>query len=309
MHLAFDGDDNCAGIIGYDRLRFQNRGQEMTIGMATNFYTLKTGIGGFLWLYVMKSCPIGLVFGGSEDTHRLIKRQKFSYYSGVNIYALNARYSAYEGDPGWKATLKPILRAATKKRLRDCQTAQFERESTSIEVREILSSEAELIESDRFSFRFAPSAEYLRWRYRSLLPFVRYRWFNIFQHGTRVGYCVLNDSPEQIIVAHSDGTDPETLALGTLKAIFLAAANDTGTRTARLASSHPAMQQVFTRHGFVLDVADRPMAVGSLQSTIELPPPENWLVSFGIGDNDLRTSTFLPLQEEIAELAPAAVES
>lgn len=290
--LAFDEDDRCAAFIGFDRLRFECEGQEMSIGMATNFYTLKSGMGGFLWIKWMKSCGVGLVFGGSEDTHRILRKQKFAYYQGVNVYKMNARYSAYDTDPAWRSGLKRVLRTVTQKPLKTYETRAFLKKSESITVEEIQSRDAKRIESSCFSFRFAPTEEYMHWRYDSSLPFVRYRWFEIFADGKRVGYCVLNDAPEQIIVAHSDGTDPEKLAYGILKAVLLTSQKDTKKRTSLLASSHPIMQKIFIEHGFALDLADRPTAIGSLRSTLNLPEPQSWLMNFGLGDNDLRLSNF-----------------
>lgn len=292
LYLALDKDESCVAFIGFDRLRFERDGQEIIIGMATNFYTLQPGLGGFLWLQWMKSCGAGLVFGGSEDSHRILRKQKFTYYEGVNVYTLNARYTPYENDPLWRSGLKRVLRTVTKKRLSAYETVAFRQGSASVTVKEIDSSDAKTVESKCFPFRFAPTEEYLRWRYRSSLPFVRYRWFDIFADHERIGYCVLNDAPEQIIVAHSDGTDPEKLAYGILKAVFLSSQKDTKKRTAMLVSAHPLMQKVFMQHSFILDTADRPMAIGSLRSTLTLPDPQSWLINFGLGDNDLRPSTF-----------------
>lgn len=290
LHLALDEDGACTAFIGYDRLRFENGGQELPIGFATNFFTLQPGTGGFLWLQWMKSCGAGIVFGGSEDTHHILKKQKFTYYPGVNVYTMNARYSIHSGDPAWRAVVKLALQPFHRKPLGAYETAAFRRKAGSITVEEISSSNARRIDSSCFAFRFAPTEEYMRWRYNSSLAFVRYRWFDIFAVGQRVGYCVLNDAPGQLIVAHSDGTDPAMLAYGILKAVF-AAAGKRRNRSALLVSSHPAMQAIFTGNGFLFDTT-RALAIGTLRSTLNLPDPDQWLLNFGIGDNDLRPSTF-----------------
>lgn len=292
LFMCFNDDDSCAAFLGLDRLRFEHHGQELVIAMATNFYTLNPGTGGFLWLQWMKSCPAGMVFGGSEDSHHILKKQKFTYYSGINVYGLNTRYSAYQGDSAWRAMIKFGMRAIARKRISASETQTFREKSASITIEETSSENARCVEANCFSFRFAPTEDYLRWRYNSTLPFVRYRWFEISAGNRRVGYCILNDAPNQIIVAHSDGTDPETLAYGILKAIFLAASNDQKKRAVLLASSHPVMQTIFQHYGFSLDLADRSMAIGSLRSSVNLPEPKTWLINFGLGDNDLRPSTF-----------------
>jgi hypothetical protein len=241
----------------------------------------------------MKTCKAGLVFGGSEHTHRIVKSQKFAYYPGVNVYTMNARYSVYNSDPAWRKAIKRGLQLFVRKPLRDYQTKAFLEESAGITVREVSSSDAAPVANSGLAFRFAPPAEYLRWRYSSALGFVLYRWFDIYVQNERVGYCVLNDAPAQIIVAHSDGADPRQLALGILKSLFTAAKLDgSKTRTALLSSSHLEMQEVFTRYGFHLDASDRPVAIGSLRSQIKLPEPQHWLFDFGLGDNDLRAHLF-----------------
>ncbi len=293
LNLALDEDGSCAAFIGFDRLRFELDGQELSIGMATNFYTLKPGMGGFLWLQWMKSCGVGMVFGGSRDTHSILKKQPFTYYPGINAYAMNAQYSIYSDDPAWKRALKYGLQKFVRKSLKDYRTRRFREETSSINVEEISPANFQRMESKCFPFRFAPTEEYLRWRYNTSLQFVRYRWFEIRENGARVGYCILNDAPKQAIVAHCDGNDPKKLAHGILKAIFLTSQSDERQRSALLVSSHPQMQEIFMRHGFLLDTPDRTMAIGSLRSKLNLPEPQSWLINFGLGDNDLRPSTFL----------------
>ncbi len=292
LYLAVDVDERCVALIGFDRLRFELYGEEIMIGMATNFYTLKPGIGGFLWLHWMKRCNTGLVFGGSQDSHNILKKQQFTYYPGINLYTLNARYSIYSNDPAWKIPLKHALQALVRKHLKNYQTRRLLEESSSIAVKEISSSDFKQIESDCFSFCFAPTEEYLCWRYSTALSFVRYRWFEITENGVRIGYCILNDAPEQIIVAHSYGNHPTKLAYGILKAVFCASGSDERKRSVLLASSHEQMQKIFVRHGFLLDTPNRQMAIGSLRSKLNLPEPQSWLINFGLGDNDLRPTMF-----------------
>lgn len=292
LHLAIDEDDSCAAFLGFDRLRFEHKGQELFLGMATNFYTLTPGVGGFLWLKWMRTCPNGLVFGGSEYTHQILKKQNFTYYPGINVYAMNARYKSYDSDPMWRKGIKRILRTLTRKPIKKYMSPNLDRQSTSVTVRETQSRDAMPLKANCFAFRFAPTADYLHWRYNSGLGFVRYRWFDIFADGVRAGYCILNDAPQQIIVSYSDGVDPEKLAYGTLKAVFAAAQDDDSNRAALVVSSHPVMQKIFVSQGFHLDLADRPLALGSSRSRLDLEITQRWLINFGLGDNDLRASTF-----------------
>jgi hypothetical protein len=277
------------GSLGLDLMRFTSRSGERVLGFGSNF-NAKPGIGGVLYLAWMRSCPAGLVFGGSPEAHALYKREGWTYFSGVKTFVLNRPYDASPGEG--------VLRRGAKRLLRRLRRSPIPRRAARIPdtVRRDLRVEetawsADLLPGDPgvFSLRFAPALGYLTWRYGLGLPFVRYRLFRITRSGEQVGYVVLNDSPTRILVSHCDGTDPRTLAWGILLALLEVARGDMVPRTVQLSSSHPGMQEVFLSFGFRPEGAERPLAVGAKGGVVDLErDTSKWLVSYDWGDNGLR---------------------
>ncbi len=296
LFLAMD-DSKCLGIVGVDIFQFVTQTSSLKVSFANNFYSLQPGIGGMLWLKSMKLGDIGLVFGGSKDAHRILSARKFDYYSGVNIYRLNAQFEAYKEDSTLKGIVKAGLRPWARKKLPEYASKDFLLRFADIQVVERQEvSEEMMVQTSSFTLRFRPSLEYLHWRYNPQLGYVHYRVFEILHSGLSCGCCILNDGPKELVVVYADGNDPKTLAAGILKAIFLIGEENDKNRTAVLASSHPAMRAVFTGSGFHLAEENYPFAAGSLRGSPRLGDPRTWLVNFGIGDNDLRPNMFWPTE-------------
>jgi hypothetical protein len=156
-----------------------------------------------------------------------------------------------------------------------------------------------MIQTSPFTLRFHPPLEYLQWRYNPRLSYVRYRIFQVLRSGQSCGYCVLNDGPNELMVVYADGNDPELLAAGILKAIFLVGEESDKHRKAVLASSHPGMQALFTESGFHRTEENYPFAAGAVRGSRNLGDPNTWLINIGMGDNDLRQNMFWPTQERI----------
>lgn len=294
LFLAMD-DSKCLGIIGVDTFQLATHTSSLKAAFATNFYSLQSGVGGMLWLKWMKLGDIGLVFGGSKDAHRILSARKFDYYPGVNIYRLNAQFEPYKEDSTFKGIVKAVLRPWSRKKLQEYASKDFLLRFADVRVAERRELSEELtVQASPFALRFRPSLEYLQWRYNPRLGYVHYRVFEILHGGVRCGYCMLNDGPKELMVVNADGNDPELLAAGILKAIFTVGEENDENRTAVLASSHPAMQAVFTGSGFHLAEKNYPFAAGSLRGSRELGDPRTWLIHLGIGDNDLRENMFWP---------------
>lgn len=284
-----DADGAITGTIGVDRMNFAAGERSLTIGFASNYHAAQSGLGGYLYLHWMKSVPLGLVFGGSEDTHRILRRQRWTYFSGVQTFALNAVLRPLAGEPAWRRWAQ---RAASAWReappaSRIPRIPADLRQRVSV-VEEHAFDEEMLPETSPFTFRFAPSLDYLSWRYAPGLPFVRYRLFRICTSGQTSGYVVLNDRPDRVMVAHCDGMDARELACGVLLSIAQVTALDAGCREVVLASSHGQMQEIYRRFGF-RSWGERPFAVGSRQGPVDLPAgTAQWLVNLDWGDNGLR---------------------
>jgi hypothetical protein len=292
LFLAMDGP-KCLGTMGIDILQFTADASLLRVAFASNFYSLQSGIGGMLWLKWIKLGDMGLVFGGSEDTHRIISAFKFDYYPGVNIYRLNAQFEAYKEDSALKGIVKARLRPWKRKKLPDYASKDFVKRFADIQVVERQEFSAEMMAPiSPFTLRFQPSLEYLQWRYNPHLTYVHYRLFEIVHSGQSYGYCVLNDGPNELMVAYADGKDPAVLAVGILKAIFLVGEKNGKHRKAVLSSSHPVMQTIFMESGFQLTKENYSFAMGSLRDSQNLGDPKTWLINFGMGDNDLRQNMF-----------------
>ena len=293
LYLFVQDDDFISGIVGIEKMRFVTRSGEMITGFGSNYYSFKHGIGGILFMKWMQECPYSLVFGGSPDTHAIVQRMKWTYFTGVKIYLINRRVSHVKQDKFIKKAAKKIYGKVSPHFYRNIEELKsnipaIDKDLCVTEEKDY--SEDMLPEASPFSFRFAPTVDHLRWRYHTGLSFIRYRLYRILSSNKTLGYVILNDSPEQVMVSHCDGLDPRTLAQGALLSLVDCCRDDTRPRQVLLSSSHPDMQKIFEAFGFRSLSKDRPLALGSLKHKIDLSPDTSgWLVNFDWGDNGLRT--------------------
>lgn len=288
MMLADDG--NAIATIGLEKMPFQYDTQKIIIGFGSNFHSLRSGLGAYLFLYWQKSCSVGLVYGGSEETHKIIRRQEWCFFNGARSYELNKLYPAYPGQPKWRVAAKWVLRhTGRKKRVSEYASRIPVDVAAKLSVREERNFTPDLLpRCSPFRFRFAPTPDYLNWRYNPCLSFVHYRLFRILERGKTIGYVILNDSRERILVAHCDGEDPGTLAYGVLLSVLETGHKDTEPRIVSLVTSHPGMQKIYERFGFKKSGTDFPFALGSLAAKVRIhPDTSNWLVNLDWGDNCL----------------------
>jgi hypothetical protein len=290
LYLLTAEDDSIAGTIGIDQMQFAAGDRVLNLAFATSYHAAQTGAGGYLYLHWMKTADFGLAFGGSADTHRILRQQRWTYFPGVKTLVLNYSYPARPGEPSWRRFAKRVYAALRRQRI-DRLARHIPADVLSrISVQEETDfTEDMLPRGSLFSFRFAPPLEYLRWRYHTGLSFVRYRLFRVCSEGRTSGYVVLNDQPGKIIVAQCDGEAPVTLAYGVLRSLVAATKEDDRIREVMLTSSHPDMQKVYQRFGFRLRGDDRPFVIGSRRHPVDLPgDTTRWLVNFDWGDNGLR---------------------
>jgi hypothetical protein len=286
--LADDG--SAIASIGVEKMPFEYNSEKIIVGFGSNFHSLRSGIGSYLFLYWQKCCSVGLVYGGSEEAHKIIRRQNWSFFDGVRSYMLNKTYLPYPGQPKWRVAAKWVLRHTCKrKRIPEYASRIPANVAAKLLAREEQNFTHDLLPSGSpFRFRFAPTPDYLNWRYNTSLPFVHYRLFRILENEKTVGYVILNDSPERILVAQCDGRDADTLAYGVLLSILQAGHDDTKPRTVSLVSSHPRMQKIYEQFGFKRNGPDRPFALGPPGRNVQVhPDTSNWLVNLDWGDNGL----------------------
>lgn len=298
LHLFLDGQGAVLGTIGVERMPFTLGGRELTLGFGSNFHAFQSGAGALLFMQWMKSCPIGIVFGGTAQTHAILRQQKWTYYEGVKVFYLNRPFAAYSGEAPWRRLAKRAFERAARRTVIPSLASRIPRGAAGLAVEELAGYPDGLLpQSSPFALRFAPALDYLRWRYGLGLSFVRYRLFRILRGGASVGYVILNDAPDQLIVAHCDAEDPTALACGVLLSVVEAARDDAAPRTLMAAACHPEVQRVYESVGlstypFLLGrvlSGDWPFALGRLRGAVDVPADTSgWLVSFDWGDNGLR---------------------
>ncbi|HVH66980.1 MAG TPA: hypothetical protein VM716_03860 [Gemmatimonadales bacterium] len=287
MMLADDG--SAIATIGLEKMPFVYDSQEICLGCGSNFYSLRPGVGSYLFLSWLRLSSAGLVLRGTEDTHRILRSQKWMYIKGVRTYELNRAYLAYPAEAGWRVAAKWVMRHTRPQRpLPERVLRMVGNIPSEFSVREERRYTQDLLpRRSPFRFRFAPSADYLNWRYNTSLSFVRYRLFRVLQNADTVGYVILNDSPDRIVVAQCDGEDVETLAYGVVLSVLEATYDDAELRPISLASSHAQMQVIYEQFGFKERWIDRSFAVSPLRNLHVDPDTSSWLVNLDWGDDVL----------------------
>ena len=290
LYLFVADDQTIVGTIGVERMRFRCGSHEVTLGFATNFHASQAGVGGYLFMQWMKSCQGGIVFGGSPDVHRILHQQQWTYFPAVKTYYLNRPFTSHPDEDWWRVVAKKALRHAFQTKLSRYASHLPPQAVAALSVREEPVYTKDLLpRHSPFVFRFAPSLDYLHWRYNGSLSFVHYRLFRILASDISVGYVIINESPERLIVAQCDGEDASSLAYGVLLSLLEAARGEQKPRWVILTSCHPEMQQIYTHFGFKIQRRARPFALGALRRRIDVPAESShWLINYDWGDNGLR---------------------
>jgi hypothetical protein len=289
LYLYLDDDGVVLGTLGVEHMPFQAPAGPLTMALGSNFHALRRGVGAALFLKWMAAGPLGLVLGGTTDTHRILRARGWTYLGGLRTYRFNAPYAPRPGERWWSAAAKATLRRCRRTLLSRCG-GRLDRGTVGVSVREEHAYTEDLLPGrSSFAVRFVPTVPYLAWRYGLGLSFVRYRLFRILVDGRSVGYVVLDDAPARVTVAHCDGEDAVTLAHGVLLAVLAVARGDTRPRGVVLVCAHPVMQAIYARFGLRAGWKERPLAVGGSGPAPALPGLSSWLVNYDWGDHGLRT--------------------
>ncbi len=304
LYLALGEDDSVQGTIGVHPLRFEYESREMIFGFAPSFHAFQPGIGGYLYLKWMKSCPGAVEFGGTEDAHRVIRSSRhWTYFTGVKQYVLNYAFPAYPSDAWWRAAAKSAARAALGRKVSRYAGRIPPSAISALSVREEQSYAQDILPSrSPFRFRFAPTVEYLSWRYNTRLAFLKYRLFRILKFGFPAGYVILCDSRDRVSVAQCDGENPTDLAYAVLLSLLEVTRGDSKPRMVLLTSSHPGMQGVYQQFGFRFRGVNMKFALGNLTGRVNVASDtSNWLINFDFGD----LAMLQPLEEYVRQVAGA----
>lgn len=294
LFLYYSDSGDILGTLGRELMRFEYNSREITIRFGTNWYSLQRGVGTELGKFSVATAPgsFGLMFTGSEDTLAILHHRGWTFIPGIKGYFLNNPYPIYTGDSFLRKSVKSIVRSLKRKNIPKFALRIPPHIASGLSVREEMSYSEDLLPSrSSFAFRFAPTVDYLKWRYNLTLSFARYRLFRLIKGGASVGYVILNESPDCLTVAHSDAEEATTLAYGILLSILEIGRSDRHPRTVFLATCHPGMQQVFEQFGFRIPrkEGDMPFAFRNLPPEFDKTPANSdWLINFDWGDNTLR---------------------
>jgi hypothetical protein len=290
LFLFVDGHGDIAGTIGVELVPFQAGARALVLGFSSNFNALRAGAGAYLYMTWMRSCEMGVNFGGSRDFHRLIRRQGWRYFPWPKVYYLNTPFTLRDADPWWLRAAKQSARWGAQRSMARRARRLDEAARRRVVVREEHQYDESLLPGrSPFAFRFAPDVDYLRWRYALDLPFVTYRLFRVLDRGRTAGYVIVKDD-DPVLVAQCDGEDPVTVAHGALLALLRVCQGDERPRGVLLAAAHPEMVAVYERFGFRPKRPARPFALGGLRRAVDVPADTaSWHINFDLGDNGLRT--------------------
>ena len=293
LYLLINKKENIIGTLGIEYMPFIYNGKEITLGFGSNYFTNNNfpGSGAFLYLRWMKKCDFGIVFGGSREVHKIYRNQKWVYYHGTKVYTLNKVPIYYPNVPIWKSALNIIRSYIPKKKIDNCMSNMPTDGFKGLKlIKESKFSEDMIPAYSPFNFRFNPSAEYIQWRYAMDLPYVKYILYRIINSNyDTVGYVILNQSINRIIVSHCDGITPKLLVHGILLSLVETLKNNTSNPEIILASTHPEMQKYYSLFGFKSTYFNRPFAIGSSGKKPNINhDTSDWLINYDWGDNGLR---------------------
>jgi len=308
--LLVNDNQQVLGTLGFERMPFETPAGSLNLSLASNFHAFEPGSGGLLFLHWLKSSECGIVWGGNENTQRVIRHQKWKRYTGIDTFQLNSAFAEVPGEVWWRRVAKHALRYSPNRTCIDARSREMlQQGGLNIEaVPESAVSSEMLPESSQFAFRFRPTVEHLAWRYNTNLDFVRYRIFRILYNGHSHGYVILNEQPGRTIVAQCDATDRWVLTQGIFAALNRACRGKRSFCGVTLTSSCGIMKPALEEFGFRCRPDLRPLAAGGLTQVPEFGNyTGNWLVNFDWGDNGLR-APFLgqPQLETTTQATPQA---
>jgi hypothetical protein len=295
LYLYLSDSGKVLGTLGRELLRFEHQydsqTQEITIRIGSNWYSLQPGIGGQLTKFSAAANPntFGMTLVVSPNALQVLGHYGWIPVTGVRGYYLNGPCSLYPGY-SWKRVANAFIRSAGKPISSFTSGIPADAKSR-ISVCEENSYSVDLLpRKSPFVFRFAPTVEYLSWRYNLALSFVRYRLFRIMSRSSTLGYVILNEAPNHIIVAQCDAESSEVLTHGILLAVLDVGANDRRPRTVFLSCCHREMRRLFEDFGFRTNPwrGDLPFAFREIPPRLNLSATGNWLVNYDWCDNGLQ---------------------
>ena len=291
LYVYLSDSGRVVGTIGCDLMRFEQDSREIAVRLSSNWFSLQPGVGGKLTRFSAQANPnsFGMLLMASRAALTVVGHQGWVPIAGLTGYFLNG-CSLHPWNAWWKSAANLLVQGCVGKKLSRFASRIPPEVKARITVREEHSYSPDMLpRRSPFSFRFAPTVEHLEWRYNLSLSFVRYRLFRILAGGASVGYVILNESGEQIMVAQCDGEDAAVLAYGVLLAILQAGAHDQRPRLVFLSCCHAEMQAIYERFGFMRRLGGEiPFGFRNLPPGLDASKISSWLVNYDWSDNGLQ---------------------
>jgi len=292
LYLYLSDSGSVLGTLGRELLRFEHESREITIRIGSSWFSLAPGVGGQLSKFSRQSNPntFGMTLVASREAVKVLLHYGWIPVPGVKGYSLNGPCHLYPRK-WWTRVANAVIRQVGGKKISSFASRLPQDVAARITVREEHAYSADLLpRRSPFTFRFAPTAEYLDWRYNLSLSFVRYRLFRVLAGGAGIGYVILNEAPRHILVSQCDGEDAAALAWGVVLAVLEAGANDRRPRTVYLSCCNAEMQLVFERFGFKSQGREVPYGFHALPPGLDPSAViSRWLVNHDWSDNGLQT--------------------
>jgi hypothetical protein len=267
--------------------------RQLKVACLSSFYAFRPGFGFYAFAACMQGCDAGLLLGGTEQARGFAARSKWSLEQ-IRAFSINNRHSEIGGGL-LRVWFKKLANRLSQRSPLGSLRGNLPGDLKGIRVAERAAYEASLLEfTSAFHFRFDPDITHLAWRYALDLPFMRYRLFQAYSGTTYIGYVILQDTPQGLLVAQADGIEPRLTAAAVVHAISAIAKSEVDGRQVILLTSHTAMRDVYESVGFRhRPGVDKPMALGTAKGPVNIPiPSSGWLVNYDWGDRGL-TRPFL----------------
>jgi len=290
--LAVDQQDAITGLLGGEMMPLELNGRTMTFFYGRDFLALRPGSAVYLFKkWLAYSEGRGFAIGGTEDFQKVVRALGWESFGVVRPLYLNQPYSRWDGENRLRLAAKSVIDWFKRRPVGRFQSRIPAEAVGNLSLREESVFTQDMLPTQSpFTLRFAPTVEHLNWRYNTRLSFVRYRVFRLLFGGDSVGYVIINERPDRLLVAHCDGQEPGMLAYGALLSLLEAGRHDRRPRTLMLATTHSVMKPIFEQFGFREGGINRKLNFGGVRKDIEVPSDiGQWLVNWDWGGRALRS--------------------
>ncbi len=309
LTLLLDDHDHCLACLGNERMTLKVGELGYRLGCLSSFYAFHPGYGFYGFSAALHGADAGFMLGGTDKAIGFVQRLGWDL-GQINAYSLNLTYHEDAGHPLRNLCKLLVNACVSRVPLHNLET-KLPDSLTRVQVIEQSSYADDLLDfPSSFAARFDRPVAHFAWRYALDLPFARYRLFKAFLGSEYIGFVILQDMPEQVLVAESSGSEPKAVAAAILRSISAVARSEEDKREVLLLCSNPAMQRIFVSAGFQYSARRRiQFGFGGLKGRIPAPVgPSEWLVNYDLGGRGLHRPFLdetVVAQEPVHELTAA----